>query len=922
MNGELFRLSLQSIRRKRRSSLLLFAVLLLSFAFAIISLTVTGSMQKTNQEYRYDVYGEWYGAIPNGWEADEAFLREQEWLDRLGITKSYGTIEVNTSGSTSIGVMDDGFLEVGRIGLQDGHFPETAEEVAMEADLLSALGYDYTLGQEITVTVDLPATVLTETEDSTEPNIQSVSVPVERTYTLCGVLREYSDLWVRGVNQIRVLPLNSAMISPEGADALWHSAQEAIGETFEGSADISLDEPIPQYYFSILPGQEKTMQEKFGEYLQSTRTVSTEWAVTLNTAADFDEEEAAQSFYTMLILAVTLLAVVCIYAIQIQDEARQLAIFRSIGITKRQLCMMLLYETLCLGIPAMLLGVGVGALGTWTLLQLAVYSGSAPVQVVVPSVLLAATAVLWLLGVLLARLIVFLVALRAPLTGRFTMARKKAKRYSNLRRGFIAALCALLCATVVFTVVESLEPLHQVHYMSALPDYSVCLTGWAPYNSQLGYSLTASSTTGAEGYFMQDMTVPKSAAVLIAQVPGVTDAWGWGYDYVRLDFDGMDDVPMVAGYKECLRNTLIKGDFPYGIGTEDRDAMVAFLTVVDEGDWEGIIDFDTIDREKFRSGETVLMSFQLSANGKPISFSDPENYYLNEFNYDTKKEYEETGVSVGDTVSITVGTPQIHATTEVRIGGILYYSPEANWGALTGLNTSYTVLCSEAFLEKLLDPLGPKVAWNEHKQGTPYGYEQIYIYTDQNADYLSTDTILAELCVREKLLLMTVYRELKLAAIQQNTQTLILVFSGGLCAVLVLMLILWNTLSMEAERQKRDIGIQQALGMSRRQVNRWQFGTAALRGVLGMLIGWLAYGGYCVIDAVREQKIRQLEGRLPQTVWELLEQKILEITRFWGSWQIILPLTALCIVLVLAVSWLAKRRLMKEDLMAKLRDEH
>ena len=101
MNGELFGLAIQGIGRKKRSSLLLFAVLLLSFAFAIISLTVTGSIRKTNEEYRYDTYGTWYGAIPNGQDADEVFLRKQAWLDGLGITKSYGTIQAATSGSTS-----------------------------------------------------------------------------------------------------------------------------------------------------------------------------------------------------------------------------------------------------------------------------------------------------------------------------------------------------------------------------------------------------------------------------------------------------------------------------------------------------------------------------------------------------------------------------------------------------------------------------------------------------------------------------------------------------------------------------------------------------------------------------------------------------------------------------------------------------
>lgn len=87
-------------------------------------------------------------------------------------------------------------------------------------------------------------------------------------------------------------------------------------------------------------------------------------------------------------------------------------------------------------------------------------------------------------------------------------------------------------------------------------------------------------------------------------------------------------------------------------------------------------------------------------------------------------------------------------------------------------------------------------------------------------------------------------------------------------------------------------------------------------------LGWLAYGRYCVIYALREQKRRLEELGTTATVQRIIKQKITEIVRYWGDWQVILPLTALCIGSILVVSWLAKRRLFREDLMTKLRDEH
>ena len=65
MNRDLWTLARQGIWRRRRSSLLLFLVLLLSFAFAVMMLSVMGSMNRTNLEYLKNTYGAWYGAIPD-----------------------------------------------------------------------------------------------------------------------------------------------------------------------------------------------------------------------------------------------------------------------------------------------------------------------------------------------------------------------------------------------------------------------------------------------------------------------------------------------------------------------------------------------------------------------------------------------------------------------------------------------------------------------------------------------------------------------------------------------------------------------------------------------------------------------------------------------------------------------------------------
>lgn len=148
-------LAIQGILRKKRSSVLIFLVLLLSFAFAIASVSLVGSISKTNEEFRLNTCGEWYLAIPDGIEDDAIWLQKQTWAEQIGISHSYGYVQTET-GKTGIGTVDENLKTVGRLRLNSGHWPEADNEIVMEEDTLGLLGYDYTLGQEITIPVAVP----------------------------------------------------------------------------------------------------------------------------------------------------------------------------------------------------------------------------------------------------------------------------------------------------------------------------------------------------------------------------------------------------------------------------------------------------------------------------------------------------------------------------------------------------------------------------------------------------------------------------------------------------------------------------------------------------------------------------------------------------------------------------------------------
>ena len=218
MKKELFKLALHGLKGKKRSSLLTVIILTISFAAVLVTLCITGSIIKTNAEYRLNTYGAWYGAIPYGIKGDAEFLSTVNGIGEIGAATVYGQA-VSKSGVavTSVGSADGNLLKIGRIELQDGEFPQHDSEIALEASALSKLGKNYTIGQEISFTVLFDA----ESEES----VEGIKIPVECTFTLCGVLREYSSLWQLSENKLSK-PVCGALITNTAGENLRTKAIE------------------------------------------------------------------------------------------------------------------------------------------------------------------------------------------------------------------------------------------------------------------------------------------------------------------------------------------------------------------------------------------------------------------------------------------------------------------------------------------------------------------------------------------------------------------------------------------------------------------------------------------------------------------------------------------------------------------------
>ena len=868
MNHDLWPLARQGIFRRRRSSLLLFLVLLLSFAFAVMMLSVMGSMNRTNSEYLKNTYGAWYGAIPDGKDSDRAFLEQRDWLDRLGESVNYGQVRGTTLVS-GVGSVDETFLELGRIRLDEGRLPEQPGEIAMEADLLVALGYEPAVGQTVSVPMIIP-----QAEDPTS------FLLVVRDFVLTGVLHEYAHLWILE-NNVQNRLLNSALILPEDGEAILAEAQAMADEYQSGL----VRPPLTSYFYTPLEGMEERLRAEVDAHMAETRTAAEDRRGCVNVSAGAAYAATDyNTFYVGLILVIALLAVVAVYLLELQSDVRRVVRLRSIGASKTQIRRLLLLETVLLAVPAVALGTALGAAGTVGLLRLLVFSGSVEIVVDIPWGAVAVTVLFWVLGVAAMRMLTFQAAVRTPMTGRMVLETKQRRRVHKLQRVFAWGLSMALCLVATYSILEYQLPWELYTYYSGQHAYSVYRT--------------ESSPLFAAGEVPGVMTAEETE--LLLEIPGVTGQMGI----------------------TCLSCRL------RGETVEEQDAQVY---VVDAAQWmerNGAPFFDGVDLDAYRRGELAVLVVAVQQDGTAYFTTEiQEKNAEGETVYSYETTEAEVTAAAGDTLELALaavlreeadGGESMQAQTlqiPTVVGAVAEYGygSEQNFGLPFGANDLYSVLVSPGYIQRVLDTLPEGSQLGPYWAGGLMGFEELYLFADANAEYLFTDNAVAQLARRYQLGI-GIFRTMYAADIQGYLQTMLTLAGTGVCVGLIAALLLLSTLELEAQRERRRYGILRALGMSRRQQNLALARQAALQAVTAIAVSCGVYVIFGVRDAVLVYQ------RNEEAVPALLQLLVWQLENLRYTW--FLPLLLLGeFLLVVALYFAAKGRLYKLNLMEMLSQE-
>ena len=769
----------EKLKRKKRQSVSIVLVLLISLSFAIMSQSLITSLQKTNREYRESLYGEWICRVVNAPKGFGKLISEM-----LGI-EYYGTMDVlgKVQGIYGLGYIDENMITAGRFSLVDGRWPEQENEVVLSEDCLRNLGYRKELGQEIVLNVELMKS-------------GGESVNINRCFTLCGILKEYADIWANGAGE----NFASIIVAEKTANNIY----EVIGTRCE----------VSRQFFLVPTSEVISDNEKMDSMDKKLIQIAADIKEEFGTRPIFERnqplflgwmEELENNLYIRLIAIVCFVAILCTYFLRIQEEIQYCATLRSMGMSMPQLAEMSILECAYMLFPATLLGVPIGAGLTWIGMKTLLKSGISQFYLEIPYGKIGILILLWFAITFLARIFVTIIALNIPLTVKIQIHPIKKKILVQVKNIFVIIVLGISVYMVFNSTIGQREA-------------TVNLT---KYEAQPHYRISAND-------FSDDECHPKTVAD----------------EYIRT-IRNIRDIEETLSYSYA----------DVGISIESMPGRRAQMVIVNAEElesWNKILHLNTEEKELFTSGEMGIICF-------PDERIDPSHLYLDQA-YLLPGETLENRIypKIEKPVTITLYNVdrEIVAKKTMPVK-VEYLSYEADY-AFNGveLHSAYTIICSDQMIEELLTLSSESILWTPpYQEGNlemidwkivsyggnqGIGYRNVEVWANRFGNFESLDIKLAELC-NEYGYELENDRTRNMALVQEQFQKVIRIIVVGVCIGLLAFLIYVGIVSLEVQSQKKHYRLLWALGMSKKDIFFKELWQATVRTVIAIFFGGIFF---------------------------------------------------------------------------------
>ena len=178
-------ISLQWMKRQKKYCLMVVWVAILACMLMQTGFLITDGISSAVMNQRKNIYGEWEYGLVNMDADSQTLIEDHPFIESKGKIQIYGVLAGSymDNKQANIGTMDQTAWNIGHLQMLKGHLPENEQEIAMESGMLTALGYQGEPGEKITLNI------------VTTTAYQNDMVGKAYTYTLCGVIKDYQVNW-------------------------------------------------------------------------------------------------------------------------------------------------------------------------------------------------------------------------------------------------------------------------------------------------------------------------------------------------------------------------------------------------------------------------------------------------------------------------------------------------------------------------------------------------------------------------------------------------------------------------------------------------------------------------------------------------------------------------------------------------------
>ena len=490
------KIALSSMKGRKKDTIILSSVIILSFIFIVITTVFHASSEKTKYEQKSAMYGKWDLAYYNGDLDTQNSLLVLEDVEKLGVSRIIG----KSPSCGVLGTINQDLIDLGSFKMYEGRMPESDDEIALELNQLKHFPSDIKIGDTIPVRIDISISERTNNEVSNDHTYKIVSmlevvakeIGMREPYDLEKLYKGHASEYVRNTQSLEAFNGTTIVVRTShlytNINLNLEEAEDNIRALFEGvksfntlksqKAHITRDMVVSGIFQTYSNLWDKSyyqvanafITENTAEYLMEkgyflSKEVNTSryktpynfFIGTKSEAKDFydkyntdlsglrvntylysDEEQSTENtlVYGILLSAfiATIFTVFLIYFTQMKRRTRRIALLKSIGATNAQIWKLLFWEVSYLLTRTIPVGVLGGISIGKIILLITNKHGKTDLIFYIDWKLIVLGVIVGVLAIFISMLVPMIMSIKIPLTGTISEPPKRKKTFFRVKK--------------------------------------------------------------------------------------------------------------------------------------------------------------------------------------------------------------------------------------------------------------------------------------------------------------------------------------------------------------------------------------------------------------------------------------------------------------------------------------------------------